>query len=274
MRVLAVALALSIVPLVAACGEESPGVDQGGGPTLIPPGNNDGTATGTNPGTTPGTNGTNSTPNGTNGTPAGPAQLDEVVYVLIGSFNGGDGGGFCTGTLVAKDRVVTAAHCLESEKFVSWEIVAPLAPGKPRVSASNPKVFGGSFEDVANPDIGTLTLSKEIVLPVYAQLTDVVAQVEAGAKVEATAVVRTDKTPEAPLFTEATMPVSSTVSFGYEHGFGTPYFSKGGDSGAGLFLVENGKLTHKLIGVARQPEPERNVDHFTRIDAAFLAWYQ
>lgn len=228
-------------------------------------------------------------PNGDDAAPAPPAKettgakVDdenaaadgphaEVVYVLMRDDIGQRW--FCTGTLVAKDRVVTAAHCLEPSKFVSWEIVAPLAPGKPRVSASSPKVFGGSFEDVANPDIGTLTLSKDIVLPVYAQLTDVVAQVEAGAKVEATAVVRTDKTPEAPLFTEATMPVSSTVAFGYEHGFGTPYFSKGGDSGAGLFLVENGKLTHKLIGVARQPEPERNVDHFTRIDAAFLAWYQ
>lgn len=196
----------------------------------------------------------------------------EVVYVLMRDKLHQQW--FCTGTLVAKDQVVTAAHCLESDKFVSWEIVAPLAAGKPRVSASNPQVFGGSFEDVANPDIGTLTLSKDIVLPVYAQLTDVVAQVEAGAKVEATAVVRTDKTPEAPLFTEATMPVSSTVQYGYEHGFGTPYFSKGGDSGAGLFLVENGKVTHKLIGVARQPEPDRNLDHFTRIDAAFLAWYQ
>jgi hypothetical protein len=196
----------------------------------------------------------------------------EVVYVLMRDEL--EQRWFCTGTLVAKNRVVTAAHCLEKDKFVSWEVVAPLAAGKPRVSASNPQVFGGSFVDVANPDIGTLTLSKDIVLPVYAQMTDVVAQVESGAKVEATSVVRTDKTPEAPLFTEATMPVSSTVKYGYEHGFGTPYFSKGGDSGAGLFLVENGKLTHKLIGVARQPEPDRNLDHFTRIDAAFLAWYQ
>jgi hypothetical protein len=203
---------------------------------------------------------------------AADAVHAEVVYVLMR--DNLQQRWFCTGTLVAKDRVVTAAHCLESDKFVSWEIVAPLAAGKPRVSASNPKVFGGSFEDVANPDIGTLTLSTDIVLPVYAQMTDVVAQVEAGSKVEATAVVRTDKTPEAPLFTEATMLVSSTVKYGYEHGFGTPYFSKGGDSGAGLFQVENGKPTHKLIGVARQPEPDRNLDHFTRIDAAFLAWYE
>lgn len=208
------------------------------------------------------------------GDPAVPANAPhaEVVYVLMrDDFHQQ---WFCTGTLVAKNRVVTAAHCLESDKFVSWEIVAPLAPGKPRVSASNPHVFGGTFEDVANPDVGYLTLAKDIVLPVYAELTDVVAQVEAGAKIEATSVVRVDKTPEAPLFTEATMPVSSTVKYGYEHGFGTPYFSKGGDSGAGLFLVENGKLTHKLIAVARQPEPDRNLDHFTRIDAAFLAWYE
>jgi hypothetical protein len=202
---------------------------------------------------------------------ADPGPHAEVVYVLMRDHLQRQW--FCTGTLVAKNRVVTAAHCLEADKFVSWEIVAPLAPGKPRVSASNPKVFGGSFEDVANPDIGWLTLSNDIVLPVYAQLTDVVAQVESGANVLATAVVRTDKTPEAALFTEATMTVSSTVQYGYEHGFGTPIFSKGGDSGAGLFLVENGKITHKLIGVARQPDPERELDHFTRIGAAFMAWY-
>jgi len=216
----------------------------------------------------------------TTGTPINqqpaPAVEDEthseVVYVFMRDKL--QNKWFCTGTLIAKDRVVTAAHCLEADKFVSWEIVAPLAPGAPRVNASNPKVFGGSFEDVANPDIGYLTLSKDIVIPTYAQLTDVVEKVESGGKVEATAVVRTDKLPEAPLFTEKTMTVSSTVEYGYEHGFGTPMFSKGGDSGAGLFLVENGKVTHKLIGVARQPEPERDIDHFTRIDAAFLAWYQ
>lgn len=180
---------------------------------------------------------------------------------------------FCTGALIAKDRVLTAAHCLDTDKFVSYEVVAPLAPNKPRVSASSPRVFGGTFEDVANPDIGWLTLDQPIVLPAYAQLTDVVAQVEAGDEVIATAVVRTDKVPTAPFFVEEPMPVTSTVEYGYEHGFGTPMFSKGGDSGAGLFLVENGKPTHKLIGVARQPEPERDLDHFTRIDAAFLSWY-
>lgn len=180
---------------------------------------------------------------------------------------------FCTGALVAKDRVLTAAHCLDPDKFVSYEVVAPLAPNEPRVSASHPRIFGGTFEDVANPDIGWLTLDTPIVLPAYAELTDVVAAVEGGQTVIATAVVRTGETPTAPFFVEDPMPVSSTVVYGYEHGFGTPMFSKGGDSGAGLFLVENGKPTHNLIGVARQPEPERELDHFTRIDAAFLAWY-
>jgi len=37
-------------------------------------------------------------------------------------------------------------------------------------------------------------------------------------------------------------------------------------------LVEDGKMTHKLVGVARQPEPDRQLDHLTRIDAAFLAF--
>ena len=124
----------------------------------------------------------------------------EVVYVHMRDNLGQ--GWMCTGTLVAKNRVVTAAHCLRSD-FTSFEVIAPRAPGQPTVSASKPAVFGGSYEDVANPDIGWLTLSKDIVLPVYAQLTDVVAQVEAGAKVEATAIVRVDKTPEAPLFSAA-----------------------------------------------------------------------
>ena len=66
---------------------------------------------------------------------AADAPGAEVVYVLMRDDLGQRW--FCTGTLVAKDRVVTAAHCLESDKFVSWEIVAPLAPGKPRVSATS-----------------------------------------------------------------------------------------------------------------------------------------
>lgn len=180
---------------------------------------------------------------------------------------------FCTGTLVAKDRVLTAAHCLDPDKFVSYEVLAQNAPNTPRVSASEPHVFGGTFEDPANPDIGWLRLDTPITLPAYAELTDVTARVEAGETILATAVVRTDKVPTAPFFVESPMPVSSTVAYGYEHGFGTPMFSKGGDSGAGLFLIENGVRTKKVIGVARQPEPERDLDHFTRIDAAFLAWY-
>ena len=271
MRVLAVALALSIVPLVAACGEESPGVDQGGGPTLIPPGNNDGTATGTNPGTTPGTN---STPNGTNGTPAGPAQLDEVVYVLIGSFNGGDGGGFCTGTLVAKDIVLTAGHCVDTDRMADFSVLAPRAAGAPRITASRVARLDGDYDDPSFPDIGILKLDEPIVLPQYAQMTDVTSRIEGGQSVDAMAVTRTAEESEAPLASSKVLKVSSAKNLGYAHGFQTPMFSIGGDSGAGLFLVENGKVTHKLIGVARQPEPDRNVDHFTRVDAAIEDWFE
>ena len=53
-----------------------------------------------------------------------------------------------------------------------------------------------------------------------------------------------------------------------------PYFSGPGDSGAGMFLVHaNGKRTHDLIAVVRNPEPAENLDHLTRVDAAFLSWY-
>ncbi|MBX3214386.1 MAG: trypsin-like serine protease [Labilithrix sp.] len=195
----------------------------------------------------------------------------EVVYVLMRDRKFDLW--FCTGTLVAKDRVVTAAHCLDPRMFIAYEIVAPLAPSRPSVSASNPTLFGGDFELVENPDIGFLTLDTPITLPRYAQLTDVVARVESGEALTAAAMVRTKEEPEAPLAMSQHLPLTSTVQLGYVYGFGTPYFSKGGDSGAGLFLVEDGEPTHKLVGVARQPEPDRDLDHFTRIGAPFLDWY-
>lgn len=209
----------------------------------------------------------------------------------------------CTGTLVSPTVVVTAAHCLDTSMFDSYFVVAPQAPGRVEREAYHPRIFGGSFEDVANPDIGILTLEKPIVLPRYAQLTDVVDAVEAATSaaldadagdagddagdggddagidagvpgVFGAAYVRTSQdNAESPLAWTGDMPVTSTTQYGYSHGFGTPLYSKGGDSGAGLFLVENGVKKHKLIGVERQPEPSRELDHFTRIDAAFVAWF-
>ena len=195
----------------------------------------------------------------------------EVVYVFMRDRK--NSLWFCTGTLVSATTVVTAGHCLEEAKFVSYEIVAPMAANRPRITASKANQLSAEFANVAVPDIGFLTLSKPVALSVYAELTDVTARVDAGEQLSVAAVVRTAEKPEAPLQESDVMPLSSTVELGYAHGFGTPLFSKGGDSGAGLFLVEEGKRTHKLVAVARQPEPAREMDHFTRIDATFLSWY-
>src|SRR6185436_5348880 len=54
--------------------------------------------------------------------PAPPTALNtltEVVYVFQRDHDGGNW--MCTGTLVAKDLVVTAAHCLDPEKFALFQ---------------------------------------------------------------------------------------------------------------------------------------------------------
>lgn len=194
--------------------------------------------------------------------------FDEVVDVRMKDKQ--RGGWFCTGTLIASTKVVTAAHCLDRAMFVSWEIVTQAGV---RVAGSAPEVVSADVDNVANADMGVLTLARPVVLARYAELTDVTARVEAGEAVKAAAFVRIDERPGVHFAWSKTMPVSSAVGFGYEHGFSTPMFSKGGDSGAGLFLVEDGVPTHKLLGVGRQPEPARGIDHFSRVDAAFLDWY-
>lgn len=201
-------------------------------------------------------------------TVATTAEHAEVVYLNMRDRRGQRW--YCTATLIARDRVVTAAHCLDKD-FVSYEITAPFVSGTPRIKANTPQIFGGDFHAVENPDFGTLTLEKPLDLPRFAELTNVVDRLEAG-PVVGMAVVRTAEEPTAPMAPSAELPVTSATEWGYAYGITTPMFSKGGDSGAGLFLVENGKPTHKLIGVARQPEPARMVDHFTRIDAELISW--
>jgi len=193
----------------------------------------------------------------------------EVVTVLTRDTEGN--GWYCTGTLVSPTEVVTAAHCLDPAPRVTFTVVVEGLAGKPRHAGLSARAWGGPHEAVENPDLGIITLARPVALPAYAELVDATAAVDGGTA-EAQAFVRTQEDIHAPFTFTATMPVSSTVPLGYLVGYGTPMFSKGGDSGAGLFLVENGAPTHKLIGVARQPEPSRGLDHFTRIDADTLAW--
>ncbi len=195
----------------------------------------------------------------------------EVVHLYMHGRDNTDW--YCTGTLVSATVVVTAAHCLDPEMFDAFEVTALGATGTPRASGTDARAFGGPYEDVANPDVGILKLSTPIQLAEYATLTDVVARVDSGG-VKGSAVVRTEEKLDSSFGPTAPMSVRSAVSYGYEHGFATPLFSKGGDSGAGLFLVEGGQRTKKLIGVGRQPEQARKLDHFTRVDAAFVAWFK
>ena len=250
---------LYLVPIAILQGCSSESTDEAVDPTMhLAPSSPDGNGTPT------GTGGENGKPNAP---PAVDANLLEAVHIEI------DGDrGFCTGTLISKNVVVTAAHCLDQSSFDRWDVTAPLAEGSPKSRALRVKQLNGDFENVAKPDIGIIILAEPINLPAYAVLTDVSSRVEGDGTVTGTAMIRAYVDEEAPLKLIGDLKISSGVPFGYEHGLVSKFFSKGGDSGAGLFLVENGKRTHQLIGVARQPEPDQNRDHFTVVDAAFIAW--
>jgi len=264
--VLFIVVALA-APLVACSGDDE--APSSSSPTLLPPSAN-GSGTGTGAGS--GSGNGNGTGASTADVPTVDAELDEVVYVV---FDTPEGYGFCTGTLVSKSVVVTAGHCLDTDQgFKNFEVIAPRAAGSPRVSASKSARIDGDYDVPANGDFGILELDKPITLSAYAEITDVSSRLASGETIQGVAVVRTAEEVEAPLQTSKIFTVSSDVDNGYDHGVNTPMFSHGGDSGAGLFLVENGKRTHKLIAVARQPEPDRNLDHFTSLDPTVRQWFQ
>jgi hypothetical protein len=200
-----------------------------------------------------------------------PATLGhpEVVLVLM---EGKDGWTwFCTGALVSKSVVVTAAHCLQPELFRSWEVVAPTLRARPRVRGE-PRMYDEDWNQAGRPDLGIVRLESPIELPQYGSLVDVTARVEAGERLMTATVVRTVEEPEAPFKKTADLEVFSTAKIGYTHGYGVPLYSRGGDSGAGMFLVENGRMTHEIIAVEREPDPKRKMDHLTRVDRPFIDW--
>lgn len=201
--------------------------------------------------------------------PTTPATHPEVVYVVMSGKDGWTW--FCTGALVSRDVVVTAAHCLQPQLFKSWEIIAPSIVKSPRVKGTG-LIYDENWADVAHPDLGIVKLQTPIDLPQYAVLTDVTAKVDAGKSLSTATVVRTAEQPEAPFKKTGALPLTSTKSLGYENGYGVPMYSHGGDSGAGMFLIENGTMTHELVAVEREPDPERMLDHLSRVDADFIQW--
>ena len=148
----------------------------------------------------------------------------------------------------------------------------PTAPCAPTRKVLRSKVISrGYSNDAATPDVGVLVLEKPITLAQYAIPTSIGAAADLGSSYRGVAVGRSFEARTAPLVRSTVLTITTGKSAGYTSGLHTPYYSTGGDSGGPLFLVENGKLTHKVVGVERQPDPPNDADWFTRIDAGVLA---
>jgi hypothetical protein len=190
---------------------------------------------------------------------AGSASvLPESIQILHG--NGRD---YCTGVLVKPRVVVGAAHCIWGTDYT---IKAPFAAGSPSRKVVKTGVLSHDANNPASRDIGFFVLDRAIDLAKYPVLTSIGAQVDAGQTFKGVAVGRKYEARTAPLVRSKTVNIKSGKSAGYTNGLRTETYSEGGDSGGPLFLVEDGKITHKLVGIERQPEPARNIDWFTRID--------
>jgi hypothetical protein len=193
----------------------------------------------------------------------------EVVQIVMAGKDGWTW--FCTGAVVSKSVVVTAGHCLQTALFESWTVVFALLESRPRVKAT-PLVYDTQWRDVAHPDLGILRLASPMMLEHYASLTDVTARVAAGEKLSVASIVRTEERAEATMARTKDLALFSTANRGYTSGYGVPLYSHGGDSGAGMFLVVNGVMTHDLVAVEREPDPDTDTDHLSRIDRAFMEW--
>jgi hypothetical protein len=188
----------------------------------------------------------------------------EAVQILHG--NGVD---YCTGVLVSPTVVLGAAHCIWG---TAYTVKAPFAPGAPSRKVLRSKVISrGYATDPASPDVGVLVLDAPIQLTQYAEPTSIGAEADRGNSFKGVAVGRSKEQRTAPLVRSTLLTITSGTSAGYTTGLRTPYYSTGGDSGGPLFLVEGGRLTHKVVGVERQPDPAHDADWFTRIDADVLA---
>ncbi|MFO0742641.1 MAG: trypsin-like serine protease [Labilithrix sp.] len=187
-----------------------------------------------------------------------PTDHPEVVQVLVNN----TAKDYCTGVLVSATKVLTAAHCAGK----SYTIIAPFAPGKPQSAATRGAVAEHSSafnEEVQKEDAAVLILKTPIHLTTYATVREVG---ELGTKkLTGVAVGRSHEDRNAPLVKSVPLAITSGTESGYETGLHSEYYSSGGDSGGPLFLVENGKITHTVIGIERQPDPENNDEWFTRI---------
>lgn len=193
----------------------------------------------------------------------GPATMPEAVRITMPN------GGFCTGVLVSARVALTAAHCTGQTEFT---VEAPNANGAPKRKAKLAERVSEDFG--ANPaasDIAVLKLDGPINLAHYAAETEIGGAADKGKSFKGVAVGRARKAAGANLVRTKTMTITSAANLGYTTGLKTPYYSTGGDSGGPLFLVEDGKVTHKLVGLERQPEPSRDDDYFSRIDGKVKA---
>lgn len=155
------------------------------------------------------------------------------------------GGGYCSGSLVAPQLVLTAGHCVAG--VASFSVTAPHASGQ-QANGVKGEVYDYTntteYVDPNQHDVGVVFLDAPITLSAYPVLAD---QPIAGEQVVNVGRIQDGQLSTSSLFVSQPLGVSDGASIGYPLSYVATEVIEPGDSGGPVLVA--GDPSHRIVAV-------------------------